>query len=519
MVLDASHNRLTAATVDHVKGNLPSLLSKLDLSANPLGDSQSLIRALGALTNLKEICLQTADVGDESFPPDLLAELPSPFPVLRVFNMSETRVTGESARAALAKLNRELNFDFTTDDPPAGVVRVLVGKKVIKEAWELEAERRARMRTTKVSLGPEIEDSVTAGFGQPKPTKEAAKEIWEIEAEQGLLTEGGRRRARAAAAVTAAPSISPKSKLQETRKEVQKEKWEIEAEQGLLTEGGRRRARAAAAEVATNDDALPSLNRKPSSLGTSMTNPQYYSEKTLTLSLPSLAPASKGHARAFSHASSAWSSTSRDPGKLDIALPTQTLPLAVISSQPFAQNLKVLTLTNRRLDVSLSLPLGSDSNLLPNLEELKLDGCGLRDTIPVSRQEGPTSGTVTPPRANEHIIPLLIKLFPRLRTLDLSDNALTSACLQTDVLTSLILATPSGDTLHPAKSGLKQLRFRGNRFVELDGLQGVAELFKGNRTVPEWKLEELDLRDNEIGKLPPELGLLPLDVFLVDGNV
>jgi hypothetical protein len=27
--------------------------------------------------------------------------------------------------------------------------------------------------------------------------------------------------------------------------------------------------------------------------------------------------------------------------------------------------------------------------------------------------------------------------------------------------------------------------------------------------VPEWKLEELDIRDNEIGKLPPELGLLP----------
>jgi len=28
----------------------------------------------------------------------------------------------------------------------------------------------------------------------------------------------------------------------------------------------------------------------------------------------------------------------------------------------------------------------------------------------------------------------------------------------------------------------------------------------------------LDLRDNEIGKLPAELGLLPLDVLLVDGN-
>ena len=31
-------------------------------------------------------------------------------------------------------------------------------------------------------------------------------------------------------------------------------------------------------------------------------------------------------------------------------------------------------------------------------------------------------------------------------------------------------------------------------------------------------METLDLRDNEIGKLPAELGLLPLDIFLVEGN-
>lgn len=47
----------------------------------------------------------------------------------------------------------------------------------------------------------------------------------------------------------------------------------------------------------------------------------------------------------------------------------------------------------------------------------------------------------------------------------------------------------------------------------------LAEVFKGNRNVPEWKLEELDLRDNKLGKLPPELGFLPLNVFLVDGNM
>ena len=40
-----------------------------------------------------------------------------------------------------------------------------------------------------------------------------------------------------------------------------------------------------------------------------------------------------------------------------------------------------------------------------------------------------------------------------------------------------------------------------------------------NKELPAWELEKLDLRDHEIGKLPPELGLLPLDVFLVCGNM
>lgn len=46
----------------------------------------------------------------------------------------------------------------------------------------------------------------------------------------------------------------------------------------------------------------------------------------------------------------------------------------------------------------------------------------------------------------------------------------------------------------------------------------AVEMFKGNRDVPGWKLDELDVRENDIGRLPAELGMLPLDVFLVDGN-
>ena len=47
----------------------------------------------------------------------------------------------------------------------------------------------------------------------------------------------------------------------------------------------------------------------------------------------------------------------------------------------------------------------------------------------------------------------------------------------------------------------------------------AGEIVAVGEDVKGWKLEELDVRDNEIGRLPAEVGLLPMDVFLVDGNV
>jgi len=167
--------------------------------------------------------------------------------------------------------------------------------------------------------------------------------------------------------------------------------------------------------------------------------------------------------------------------------------------------------------MSASLPCSrpdTDAGLIPNLEELILDGCGFTDSVTVMRQ---VEGGATPIKSNEPLLPLLTRLFPKLRTLDVSYNALTSAAFQKDVLMSLVMAASAQDGA--GRPGLRHLRLRGNHISALDGFQGVAEIFKGHRAVPDWKLEELDLRDNEIAKLPPELGLLPLDVFLVDGNV
>lgn len=470
LTLDASNNKITANAVDL---SLPASLSKINLSSNPLGDCRALLKAFGGLQKLRELHMEKAEISEGSLTPSLFVSM-IPFPKLRIIDLGETKVTADVARSALKGMKQEITFDLTSEDPPEGVVRVMVGKRIIREAWELEAERRIKPKSSRNFAA---EEDFSSSFASNKPkapieavTGQVVKESWEVEAEQGLFTEGAKRRARATAA--AAQNAQSKSAV---------------------------------------DADIPPRSPTPS---LSLTSSQYYSQASQTLTLPPSTPLPKvpNHARAFSLASPSSSfSSGLSPTAANIALPTPTLPLSLIVTLPFAQTLKVLILTNRRMDRSFFLPSSWDTGeiLLPNLEELDLEGCGLGDTVSVSVAN---SGDTTPPRTSESIIPLLTKLFPSLRTLNLSHNALTSSSLLAESLSSLILSAP------PRRKGLKQLRLRGNRLSDLTGLQGVAELFKGNREVPGWNLDELDLRDNEIGRLPPELGLMPLDVFLVDGN-
>ncbi|KAF5382229.1 hypothetical protein D9615_004263 [Tricholomella constricta] len=495
LILNASHNKISADAIDL---EFPKTLTKVDLSDNPLGFGKSrcrsLLQKLGGLPKLKELRFESAEIGDDAFPSSLFSS--TPFPSIRILDLGQTRVTPDAVKDALKGMKQEISYDITTEDPPEGVARVIVGKQIIKEAWEIELERREKARRAK-----------HADFGDD----------WDSQPKSN----GGTRANSGASGGES--SVSRPTIMQEPRGEVVKEAWELEAEQGLLTEGGKRRARAAAVAAAANESksqpalgiGRPTLDHSPksSTSGFSLTNPQYYSEATRTLTLPPSCPPTKSpaHARAFSLAApSSFSSLSLRT--TDIAVPPPTLPLSVIIAQPFAHTLKVLILVNRRLDKSFFLPpfVDGHADFLPNLEELNLEGCGLADLITVTRSNSST-GTVTPPRSSEMILPLIAKLFPSLRTLNLSHNALTSMSLTTDALSGLILSAPG-------RNGLKHLRLRGNAISGLEGFQGLAESFKGNRQVPEWHLDELDIRDNEIGKLPPELGLLPMDVFLVDGN-
>ncbi|CDO71798.1 hypothetical protein BN946_scf184939.g22 [Trametes cinnabarina] len=543
-VLEVSHNRITAASIDHATDGpgLPLLLAKLDLSDNPLGKSDSLFRALARLQRLKEIHMQRADIGDESFPVSIFSSSDGTFfHALKVLDLEETYVTRPAIEATFTPnvLKQTIQFDVTAQEPPEGVLRVIVGKRVVKEPWEIEAERRTKLRRNAAAAGPFATASTSSSTATPAAI---GKDPWEIEAEQGLLSEGAKRRARALAAASrssasesvgngavSTPHSSQKPPV------VKKEPWELEAEAGLLSAGVRRRARAAAAlsgnlNSEPNGPSGPSAGPKtpsptnspspsltPPTIASALSNPQVYSASAQTLTLPpSIPPSKAAHARSFSLASPALGKALGGPARSELALaiPTPTLPLAAIASQPFAQTLKVLNLKGRRSDPSFSIPSAQDV-FLPLLEELSFENCNLGDSIPVSRV-----GDDVTQRTSEPLLPLLARLFPSLRTLDLSYNALTSAALTKDALSALILADSVGTDEGgvAVKKGLRHLRLRGNRLNELDGFQQFAERFRGNRDLPDWKLEELDLRDNEIGKLPPELGMLPLDVFLVDGN-
>ena len=323
--------------------------------------------------------------------------------------------------------------------------------------------------------GEDIEGGVRVILGN-----RIQKEPWEIAAEKG-------RRGKA-------QLISDIKQMEPV-----KESWEIEAENGLLTEGGRRRARAAAAQTSSVDPSPPprSSSSASQSPAPAPTLTQYYDSTLSTLTLPRSLP--RAHTRTRSLAP--MLSDGSDP-----VIPAATLPLPIIVSQSFAHTLRVLVLSNRRLDSSivLSTDLVTSEPPLPLLEELRLDCCSLCDSVPVSVSQESLSAP-----QKEPIFSILASLFPSLTSLDLSDNKLT--CL------SGVRALLIPDLARKTK-GLKTLRVRGNKIHDLMGLEAVAQVLKSEGRVEVWRLEELDLRDNEIAKLPPMLGYLPLDVLLVEGN-
>ncbi|KAF9073389.1 hypothetical protein BDP27DRAFT_1391006 [Rhodocollybia butyracea] len=419
VTLNAAHNNITAEGIDVL--HFPALLVKLDLAFNPLaraGDSGSVIHNLTRMVKLRELRMEGADIGDEAFE-----------------ELNGKPVTKEGVVRSIQ--GRELHFDGTPTTATGGDDQYAEG--VLRVVWEIEAERRARERGT---------------------------------------------RGRGAAAKAKVPE--PK-RAAETATATTKEAWELDAEAGLLTEGGRRRARAKAMEEAAQVSAASNAASTSSSSSTSSIYAQYFTRSTQTLTLPpSAARPRRNRASDMDVRASASAH--------ELALPIPSVPLYEISLLPFASTLKVLCLKSRRADRSWTVP--GDG-------ELDLEGCNFADTVPVSGLSGPTQQTLP-------LIPLITSLFPHLRTLNLSYNLLTSRALTREALEGVVLLSRD-DAKGISGKGLKHLNLRGNKLSSLDGFVGIAEALKSDE-------DELDLRDNDVDKLPPEMGMFPMEVFLVDGN-
>jgi hypothetical protein len=191
-------------------------------------------------------------------------------------------------------------------------------------------------------------------------------------------------------------------------------------------------------------------------------------------------------------------------------LPRATLPLPLVSTQPFAETLRTLELRGWRAEPAFILPPFNGQPLLPRLENLNLEGCALGDAIPGART------------ANGGALGLLAQLFPSLRSLELGYNDFTGALVARGVLEQLLFAGKGG------RPGLRRLGLCGNRIEELHGLRELARAVFGADAASKdielrtkWALEELDVRENSIAGLPGELVLLPLNLLLVtvDGNL
>ena len=439
--LDASHNKIVASAIH--RDGIPHDLKTLNLTYNPLGNVAELLASLSAAAQLVELRMAKCDIDDTSFPTSLLspaADAP-PFPTLAVLDLEETRATKESVSAAFSALAQTIDFEASVDDPQtvrAGTLAAAVGKRIVREAWEIEADRQA----------------------------------------QRLLEKRSAVNLRAAAAASAAAPPLPPSKQQ----------WEIDAEQGLLSEGAQRRARAEAAQraadEATVERAAASARDAPTPLD------RYWDVGSNTLTLP---PSTGRSARAGGGANTE-------------TLPRATLPLTLIAPQSFADTLRVLELRGRRAEPAFVLPTGGGGPLLPHLETLNLEGCALSDAVPGA--EAASGGTLR----------VLARLFPSLRNLELAYNDLTGAALTRETLEQLLFA--GGEMVQ--RAGLRRLCLCGNKIEELEGMRELAQAVFGDgddERRKRWTLEELDVRENSIAVLAGELGLLPLEIFLVDGNL
>lgn len=121
---------------------------------------RALVRSLAGVKRLEKVAMRKAEVDDRGFELDTSAvgagagdSTGTGFPKLKELDLEETRVTRDVLLETFTRINpsKTLDFDLASTagvvQVEEGVIKVVVGKRVIREAWEIEADRRARMRS------------------------------------------------------------------------------------------------------------------------------------------------------------------------------------------------------------------------------------------------------------------------------------------------------------------------------------------------------------------------------------
>lgn len=493
-------NKLTGSAIN---ASFPKSVVKVDLSRNPIGnEGASLIGSLATLPSLKELRMQECRISDVGLPQDAVESAQS-FISLEALDLSQNESLSEAAVRAKLFSEREIivvqdidmtaNHDIPKSSDSFIPIRLAVGKVIRKELWEIEAEKRA---TPRKNGGKRVEPHVAEddedpfgfgmGFGMKStPAKRVGTPVQE--------PKGG-----------SAPS-SPTPAAHPT---TMKEERELDAAAGSNTAAGRRRAEAKFA--AQEPDAILETSSPPSK--PVLTLDKYHTSTHATLSLPPALPIPKGRLAHNRSQSIHSSSHAGGGGGGDLTVPLQTLPLALIIRHPWSATLRVLELSNRRADVCIiqSLLNPGHSNILPKLEELKLDGCNLRDGVWIRDEDSSPSllaATSSPPgkkgdALTEPTIRTLMRLFPRLKVLDLSFNNLTTL----DGIEEMFLPSfPTDDgSAEGSGGGLRVLRARSNQIDDngLVPLIALSQKFREAKVECErWKGEEIDIRENGIAKV------------------
>ncbi|ORY84666.1 hypothetical protein BCR35DRAFT_302978 [Leucosporidium creatinivorum] len=195
-------------------------------------------------------------------------------------------------------------------------------------------------------------------------------------------------------------------------------------------------------------------------------------------------------------------STLRSIASIDLSLnQLEAVPLMALQTWTWAKGLVKLDLRRNRIrgmDFG-ALRGGGEEALLPNLKTLDLSWNQLESTTTTLLGSSDTNDLVGAPTST---LALLAALAPSLTSLDLSHNRLTTL----QGISSLVQPSHSS-------SGVRTLLLKGNKIEDLEELCEVArELGEDGKSG--WTTGELDLSDNEIARLPPILGHLPLTLLL-----